>query len=291
MSKLRNVVHHIKHHAKKVKKRHVAAVGLMFVGFSLPKINTVLQVQKARNEVLVFGSPKLPRVRSYIQTQSSSKEIAWVLPPDCGPAKPTHAPDECGVQQWQGYSETNPAADVWLAIINTGNQACTVTITQLTMSYRSTTDGRSNPTRSILSTGINGVQLLTDGTNGDGWGNYVRDLLPGSTFTLPANLHAYVHPFGPIVAIPEKATELTLTFAANISEGCAVSGGIDTFEEVGKPNTNPPYTKNGSVTDYIKEALKTPWITETVTPQKPVSYSIQRLPRSERTGWYKGKDE
>lgn len=290
MPKLRHIVHHIKHHAKKVKKRHVAAIGLMFVGFSLPKINAVLHVQKARNEVLISGSPKLPRVRSHIQTQSSSKEIAAVLPPSCGPAKPAHAPDECGVQQWQGYSETNPAADVWLAIINTSNQACTVTITELTMSYRSTTDNRVNPTRSILSSSINGIQLLTDGTD-EGWGHYVRDLLPGSTFTLPANLHAYVHPFGPIIAVPEKATELTITFAANISPGCAVSGGIDTFEEVGKPNTNFPYTKNGSITDYIKEALKTPWVTETVTTQKPISYSIQRLPRSERTGWYKGKEE
>lgn len=242
-------------------------------------------------DVSVSGKSNFAADVSRIQTRSVSNEMKSIFSPKCGPAKPEHAPSECGVQQWKGYSETNPAASAWMALTNTGTTACTVTVTQLVLSYLSQNTNQNIPTRTVLSSNIQGVQILTDGANGEGWGNYVRDLPQGSTFTIPANPRAYVHPFGPITVIPDNASEVTLTFSADITDGCVVSGGIDTFEENAAPNTQPPYTKDGSITDFIKEAMKTPWVTKTVDFNTPVSYSITRLPRSERTGWYKGKDE
>ena len=238
-------------------------------------------------EVRVSGSPDLPVDAKQIETQSSSPEITKVIAPNCGKARPEYAPDECGTQQWTGYSETNPAAAAWLAIANTRNTTCSATITRLELSYRSESADRTSTTRTILSSDINGVQFLTNGTRGNVWGSYLHDLAPGSTFTIPPNAHGYVHPFGPIVAVPADAVELTMSFAVTLSKGCVASGGIDTFEELAIPNTNPPYTKDGSITDFIKEAIKTPWITKIVDPDEPISYSIARLPRSERTGWSK----
>lgn len=271
----------------------ISSVILLIVGAMviMTYINTLDGRVQEPTDVSVSGKRSFTADVSRIQTRSISSEMKSIFSPKCGPAKPEHAPSECGVQQWKGYSETNPAASAWMALTNTGTTACTVTITQLVLSYLSTNSDGSAPTRTILSSAIQGVQILTDGTNGEDWGNYVRDLPPGSTFTIPANPHAYIHPFGPITAIPDNATEVTLTFSADITNGCVVSGGMDTFEENATPNTNAPYTKNGSETDFIKEAMKTPWVTKTVDFNSPVSYSITHLPRSERTGWYKGKDE
>ncbi len=256
-------------------------------GFSVEKMfsNTVQIANETPAEIVVSGSPDLPVNVKQIESQSLSSEIAKVVAPDCGKAKPAHAPDECGTQQWTGYSETNPAAAAWLAIANAGNETCSATITRLELSYRSESEDRTSTTRTILTSDVNGVQFLTDGTDTADWGSYLHDLAPGSTFTIPPNAHGYVHPFGPIVAVPESATELTMSFAVTLTDGCIASGGIDTFEEFAIPNTKPPYTKDGSITDFIKEATKTPWITQTVNPDEPISYSIERLPREERTGW------
>lgn len=278
----------------KTRKRyhlHIAAASLAFAGFSVPALNTLAPaVQMASNtttEIRVSGSPDLPVDAKRIKTQSFSPEIAKIVTPNCGKAKPTRAPSECGTQQWEGYSETNPAAAAWLAIANTSNRTCSATITRLELSYRAESADRTSTTRTVLSSDINGVQFLTDGTNSENWGSYLHDLAPGSTFTIPPNAHGYVHPFGPIVAIPDNAAELTISFAVSLSNGCVASGGIDTFEEFAIPNTNPPYTKDGSITDFIKEAIKTPWIARSVNPNEPISYSITRLPREERTGWTK----
>ena len=267
-------------------RRHVATLGVLFAGFVLPAVFTSATHQpgfftKASTDVRVSGNSVFRPNASRIVTQSSSRETANIIAPECGSAKPEHAPNECGTQQWKGYSETNPAAAAWLAIANTSDRSCTVTITQLELS--DVVDGK----RIVLSSNINGVQLLTDGTDSDSWGNYLRDIAPGSTFIIPPSLHGYVHPFGSMVRVPDNATMLTITLAATISSGCALSGGIDTFEEFATPNTNPPYTKNGSTTDFIKEALKTPWVTKTVNSSAPISFSISRLPRSQRTGWEK----
>lgn len=283
-----------KHARVKTRKRyhlHIAAVSLAFAGFSIPAMNMLAPGVRIANEtpteVTVSGSPDLPVDAKQIKTQSSSPEIAKIVAPSCGKAKPTHAPDECGTQQWEGYSETNPAAAAWLAIANTSNRTCSATITRLELSYRAESADRTSTTRTVLSSDINGVQFLTDGTDSPFWGSYLHDIAPGSTFTIPPNAHGYVHPFGPIVAVPDDAAELTISFAVTLSKGCVASGGIDTFEEFAVPNTNPPYTKDGSITDFIKEAIKTPWITRTVNPDAPISYSITRLPREERTGWTK----
>ncbi len=281
---------------KKARKRyhlHIAAASLALASAGVPAMNMFSHTIHAESEssaaIVVSGSADLPVDAKRITSQSSSAEIAKLVSPTCGRAKPAHAPNECGVQQWTGYSETNPAAAAWLAIANTGTTTCSATITRLELSYRIESDDRTSTTRTVLSSDVNGVQFLTDGTRTTPWGSYLYDLAPGSTFTIPANAHGYVHPFGPIVEVPNNATELTMTFAVTLSSGCVVSGGIDTFEEFAKPNTNPPYTKDGSVTDFIKEAIKTPWITRTVPSNEPISYSITRLPRSERTGWAKVK--
>lgn len=278
----------------KTKKRyhlHIAAASLVFAGFGISAetmfSSTVQKVDETSAEIVVSGSPNLPVNVKQIESQSASSEIVKVIAPNCGKAKPAHAPDECGTQQWTGYSETNPAAAAWLAIANVNDATCSATITRLELSYRSESADRTSTTRTILTSDINGVQLLTDGTNSNDWGSYLHDLALGSTFTIPPNVHGYVHPFGPIVAVPEDAAELTMSFAITLSNGCVASGGIDTFEELAIPNTNPPYTKNGSITDFIKEAIKTPWINKTVDPDEPISYSIARLPRSERTEWAK----
>jgi len=279
----------------KSKKRyhlHIAAASLVFAGFGVPAMKILsVPVHMASTavsaKVFVSGSPNLPVDVKRIVSQSASPEIAKIIAPQCGNAKPLHAPDECGSQQWTGYSETNPAAAAWLAIANTGKTSCRATITRLELSYRTESADRTSATRTILSSDINGIQFLTDGTQTAPWGSYLHDLVPGSTFTIPANAHGYVHPFGPIVAVPEDATELTMSFAVSLTGGCVASGGIDTFEENAIPNTDFPYTKNGSVTDFIKEAIKTPWVTRSVNADEPISYSITRLPRSERTGWQK----
>ena len=203
---------------------------------------------------------------------------------DCGPAKPEQAPKECGYQQWTGFTEANPVAVAWMAISNPGTETCSVTITRLELNYLGG-DGE----RHTLSSGINCVQLLADGTQGGWWGQYRHDLSAGSTFELPPNLHAFVHPFGPMAVVPEDATELTVTFAAKVKKGCIASGGMDTYQENAIPNTEPPYTQNGQPTDFIKEAMKTPWVTETIEPREPVSFSIARNSGMERV-WYKEKD-
>ncbi len=213
---------------------------------------------------------------------------ASTVTPDCGDARPENAPLECGVQQWKGYSETNPAATAWMAIANTGTEACRVTITRLELSYHTQESKEQHLPRTVLSQDINGVQLLADGTQeGEWWGKYLHDESVENDFTIQPNTHGYIHPFGPIKKVPEDAIDLAVTFSAEITEGCVASAGIDTYEEVRKPTIEPPYTQNGSKTDFIKEAIKTPWVTETVDSETPVSFSIERLPRSERTGWSK----
>lgn len=283
----------MKRHAKTRKRYHlhIAAASLALASAGVPAMkilsHTVHMTTMAPGEIVVSGSPDLPTDAKRISSQSTSAEIAKLVAPSCGRAKPAHAPSECGVQQWTGYSETNPAAAAWLAIANTGSTTCRATITRLELSYRTDAADRTSTTRTVLSSDINGVQLLTDGTNTTPWGAYLHDIAPGSTFSIPPNAHGYVHPFGPIVQVPDDAVELTMSFAITLSGGCVASGGIDTFEEFAKPNTNPPYTKDGSITDFIKEAMKTPWITRTVPSNEPISYSITRLPRNERTGWAK----
>lgn len=238
-------------------------------------------------EVAVSGDRDLPEDLPRIMSQSKSPEIASVIGEECGPAKPGNAPKECGHQQWAGFSETNPAAVAWMAIANTGTEACRVSITRLELSYLSQDATEEKPSRKMLSSDVNGVQLLADGTQGGWWGKYLHNLPSGSTFDIAPNIHAYVHPFGPMMAVPEEATEVTVTFAAEITGSCIASGGMDTYEEIDIPNTEPPYTQNGRETDFIKEAMKTPWVTKTVDPNEPISYSIKRLPRDQRTGWSK----
>lgn len=247
------------------------------------------QDDEAMRTVATSGSRDLPEDVAHIMSQSKSPEITSVVSEDCGPAKPGNAPKECGHQQWAGFSETNPAAVAWMAIANTGTEACRVAITRLELSYLSQEANEKAPSRKILSSDVNGVQLLADGTDGGWWGQYIHDLSSGSTFDIQPNIHAYVHPFGPMMAVPETATEVTVTFAAEIAGSCVASGGMDTYEELATPNTDFPYTQDGSQTDFIKEAMKTPWVTKTVDPNEPISYSIRRLPRSERTGWQKGE--
>ena len=205
------------------------------------------------------------------------EELSHVAPPDCA-AKPEHAPSECGVHQWQGFSETNPVAVSWLAIANTGENDCHAVITRLDLSY---TDRLGN--REILESGINGVQLLSDGTDGKPWGQYLSNFPNGSAFVLPRATHGYIHPFGYRAHIPEDAKELTVTFAVEIEGDCAVAGGIDTYAEWAfHEHGQGGYTQDGSPTDFVKEALKTPWITRSVFPKDPVSYSFPCLPRSKK---------
>lgn len=246
-------------------------------------------------EVTVSGDRMMPEDLSHIASHAKSPELESVIGEECGPAKPGNAPKECGHQQWAGFSETNPAAVAWMAVANTGTEPCRVSVTRLELSYLSQDASEKAPSRKMLSSDINGIQLLADGTDGGWWGKYLHNLPTGSTFDLQPNIHAYVHPFGPMMAVPEEATEVTVTFAAEITGDCIASGGMDTYEELAIPNTEPPYTQNGSETDFIKEAMKTPWITQTVDPNAPISYSIARLPSNQRTGWakdpavYKGK--
>jgi|GEM_PF-7101560 len=202
------------------------------------------------------------------------EQVADIHPPDCG-VKPDHAPEECGQQQWLGYSEYNPAAVAWMAVANTGTDGCTVTITRLELSYTSTADEKK-----LLSCGINGVQLLSDGTGSDGdyWGKYLMIIEPGTKFYIPPNTGAYVHQFGDMILVPDDAKELTVTFSAEITEGCVVAGGLDTYSEFANPDTVEGYTQDGSVTDFIKEGMKTPFVNSTIDPEKPISYSIMHVP-------------
>ena len=75
----------------------------------------------------VFGAFSL----SGPEILGAAPELSSITPPDCGPAAPKYAPDECGIQQWLGYSESNPAAVAWMAIANTGTEACAVAVTRL----------------------------------------------------------------------------------------------------------------------------------------------------------------
>ena len=158
-----------------------------------------------------------------------------------------------------------------MAIANTGTEACAVAVTRLELRYK-TADGEEK----LLTSGINGVQHLADGTDGKYWGQVVGGQNANDEFIIPAGSHYYIHPFGPRVEVPTDATELTVTFSAKITDGCVTSAGIDTYSENRDPTAEYPYTQNGSTTDFIKEAMKTPWMSTTVDPQYPVSLSIQR---------------
>lgn len=282
----------------------IALLGVMLGGCGANGPESTLQSLKERGSqflhqdsgaVIASGDRMMPEDLSRIASHAKSPELESVIGEECGPAKPGNAPKECGHQQWAGFSETNPVAVAWMAVANTGTEACRVSITRLELSYLSQDANEAVPSRKMLSSDINGVQLLADGTDGGWWGKYIHNLPIGSTFDLQPNIHAYVHPFGPMMAVPEEATEVTVTFATEITGDCIASGGMDTYEEDAIPNTEPPYTQDGSETDFIKEAMKTPWITQTVSPDVPISYSINRLPRNQRTGWakdpelYKGK--
>lgn len=209
------------------------------------------------------------------ESTTCAEEVASITPPDCGD-KPENAPDECGTQQWLGYAEDNPAAVVWAALANTGDRSCTVTISRLELSYKSK-NGKSE----LLSDNINGVQALSDGTDTDNgvWGTYMYDIAPNTSFTIEPGSGAYIHPFGDMVEVPSDATELTITFSAEVEEGCSASGGIDTYEEFASPPGDPEkYTQDGSTTDYIKEIIKTPWFTCTIDPEEAISYSVVHTP-------------
>ena len=269
---------------------HIATLGVVLIGFSLPNYAVRSKdepeiIDPLKPEILWSGSPELNEKYLALESLLGSTPQVDAIAGDCGPAKPDHAPTGCGIQQWLGYSETNPAAVAWLAIANTGTETCRVTITRLELSYL--TDQNGSTTRVPLSSSINGVQVLSDGTDGNYWGAYLYDFARGSTFDIPADTHSYVHPFGPRVAVPEDATELTVRYAAEMTDGCVVAGGLDTYEEDADPTTEAPYTQNGSITDFIKEAYKSPWVTETIDPREPVTFSIERKPWSEREGWYK----
>lgn len=194
------------------------------------------------------------------------EEISSIHAPECG-VKPDHAPDECGQQQWLGYSENNPVAVSWMAIANTGTEACTVTITRLELSYKSTADEKV-----LLDCGINWSQRLSDGTKEEygNWGTYISDSGQNTTFNIPPNAGAYIHPFGNSVLVPEDAMELTITFSAEITKGCVASGGMDTYSEFANPDE-----VNHNI---IYEAIKTPWVAETIDPEHPISFSIQHVP-------------
>ncbi len=272
----------------------IALLGVMLGGCGASESESTVQslkntasqfLHQDAGNVTASGDRMMPEDLSRIASHAKSPELESVIGEECGPAKPENAPKECGHQQWTGFSETNPAA-----VANTGTEACRVNITRLELSYLSQNANEGAPSRKMLSSDINGVQLLADGTDGGWWGKYLHNLPTGSTFDLQPNIHAYVHPFGPMMAVPEDATEVTVTFAAEITGDCIASGGMDTYEENAIPNTEPPYTQNGSETDFIKEAMKTPWITQTVDPNAPISYSINRLPRNQRTGWAKNPD-
>ena len=283
---------------------NIALLGVMLSGCGASGPESTLQSLKDKGSQLLYqdsgaviasGDRMMPEDLLRIASHAKSPELESVIGEECGPAKPGNAPKECGHQQWAGFSETNPVAVAWMAVANTGTEACRVSITRLELSYLSQDANEAAPSRKMLSSDINGVQLLADGTDGGWWGKYIHNLPTGSTFDLQPNIHAYVHPFGPMMAVPEDATEVTVTFATEITGDCIASGGMDTYEENAIPNTEPPYTQDGSETDFIKEAMKTPWITQTVNPDVPISYSINRLPRNQRTGWakdpelYKGK--
>lgn len=197
---------------------------------------------------------------------SHPKQIADITPPECG-EKPEHAPDECGVQQWAGYSEHNPAAVSWMAIANTGDETCSVKITRLELSYKSTAGEKA-----LLDCGINWSQRLSDGTQEEygNWGTYISDSGSGTLFEIPPRTGAYIHPFGNLVLVPDDAQELTITFSAEITPGCVASGGMDTYSEFANPD------KVGH--DIIFEAMKTPWVAETIKPENPISYSIVHVP-------------
>lgn len=194
------------------------------------------------------------------------KQVADISPPECG-EKPEHAPDECGVQQWAGYSEHNPAAVSWMAIANTGDETCSVKITRLELSYKSTAGEKA-----LLDCGINWSQRLSDGTQKEygNWGTYISDSGSGTLFEIPPRTGAYIHPFGNLVLVPDDAQELTITFSAEITPGCVASGGMDTYSELADPD------EVGH--DIIFEAMKTPWVAETIKPENPISYSIVHVP-------------
>jgi|GEM_PF-3118638 len=268
---------------------------MVLIGFSLPNYEVRSKdeaegIDPLNPEILWSGSPELNEKYLSFESLFGLNSSTSGLMDDCGPAKPEHAPSECGVQQWRGYSETNPVAVAWLALANTGTETCRVTITRLELSYL-TTDSDGSVTRIPLSSSINGVQVLSDGTDGNYWGTYLYDFARGSTFDIPAETHSYVHPFGPRIAVPIEAAGLTVRYAAELTTGCVVAGGLDTYEEDRDPTTEVPYTQNGSVTDFIKEAYKAPWVSETIDPRKPVTFSIERKPWGEREGWYKGIEE
>jgi len=182
---------------------------------------------------------------------------------------PPHAPSGYGMHQWQGHSEYNPVAVAWLAMKNTGSEPCTVEVTRLELSY-------ITPSGDVVmgSSSINGVQVLADGTEGRPWGQFKRGLSSGSTFTISPDTPDYVHPFGPLVEIPSDATQVTVTFSAEITDVCIVGGGMDTYAEYGQPRVGDGYTQDGSDTDFIKEAIKTPWVENTIPPEHPQSFAI-----------------
>lgn len=194
------------------------------------------------------------------------EQVAEIHAPECG-VKPDHAPDECGQQQWLGYSENNPVAVSWMAIANTGSEACTVTITRLELSYKSTAGEDV-----LLDCGINWSQRLSDGTKDEygNWGTYISDSGSNTVFDIPPHTGAYIHPFGNLVLVPDDAAELSITFSAEITKGCVASGGMDTYSEMANPDAVDH--------NIIYEALKTPWVAETVYPDHPISYSIQHVP-------------
>ena len=201
---------------------------------------------------------------------------------DCG-VKPEKAPPECGIQQWKGYSEINPAATAWMAISNIGEEPCTATITRLELSYK---DGDGN--RQLLTSGVNWAQMLSENAVEDGgwWGKETQVPISGSgsKYDIPPDLNAYVHPFSEMVYVPEDATELTMTFSAEITDGCIMQGGMDTYTEYIEPQHGykKGYTQDGSTTDFIKEALKTKYYERTVEPADPVSIAINRVPRDSK---------
>lgn len=195
---------------------------------------------------------------------------------DCG-VKPEAAPPECEIQQWKGYSEINPTATAWMAISNIGDEPCTATITRLELSYKD-----SKGERHLLTSGVNWAQVLSEGGEYGWWGKETDVPISGSgsRYDIPPHLNAYVHPFSHMVYVPEDATDLALTFSAEITDGCIMQGGTDTYTEYMTPQEGykKGYTQDGSTTDFIKEALKTKYYERTVEPTEPVSISIQRIP-------------
>jgi hypothetical protein len=184
----------------------------------------------------------------------------------CG-SPPTYAPPDCGSQQWTYYSPHLPVAVGWLAVANTGSSSCTVSISKLELSY-STPSGAT-----VLSNTINGAQQLYDGTiSGTTFGTLIATISPTTSYTVAAGAGYYAHPFTEMKKVPTDATKVSLAYSVTVGSGCVVQAGIDTYQKYATPTSSSPYTQNGSNTDFIKEAIKSPWVSTSTSTSISITH-------------------